>query len=31
MAIVAVIAAILLKVEPIDEDVRKQNQEMYGK
>lgn len=31
MAIVSVVTAVLLKVEPIDEDVRKQNQEMYGK
>jgi MFS family permease len=31
MAIISVITAILLKVEPIDEDVARQNQEMFGK
>ena len=29
MAIVAVIFAVLLKVEPIDDDVRKQNDDMF--
>lgn len=31
MAIVAVIFAVILKIEPIDEDVAKQNPEMFGK